>query len=123
MPARTQHARGFGQCLVHGVQRHVVQRLEHQRQVEGPVGARDCLRARRFEAHAGRGCLQIALVLYGIHLQAQVVQPGPALQHLPCHACGAAAQLNDARAGRGQELGKEVEFVGEEGRCHGHKCW
>jgi hypothetical protein len=69
---RFEHAGDFAQCLVHVLGRHMMQRLEHDHDVEGIVLRRDRLGATLRKADVGQvSHLQVAGVLDGIDLQRQ----------------------------------------------------
>ncbi|GAB1384561.1 hypothetical protein MASR1M50_28820 [Burkholderiales bacterium] len=98
----------------------MVQRLEHQRQVEPRLRQRNGFGAGSDERQAlGRGS-QVLGVLDGVDLQPGHSRVGVARQQIARQPRAAAAQLDDVLVGQWQQFGQDGQFVAFDPRAHVH---
>jgi hypothetical protein len=118
---RPQHACNFGQGAVHQRDGHVVQALEHQRQIEAGIGLRDGLCATGGKAQALLRLRQVLGKLAFVHLQRQAFAARVGQQQVAQQPGGTAAQFDDALAVQRHQFGQQVQFVVDAGQVVGHR--
>jgi len=114
--AGTQHARGLGERAPEQRQGHVVQRLQHQREVEARVRERDRLRTAGDEFEPRTGVGEVLRVLTRVDLQAGDARVRVTLEQRARQPRRAAAELDDAQAGQRHHRVEHVELVVNEGQ-------
>jgi hypothetical protein len=110
----------LGQRHVQQIQRHVVQRLQHQRQVEAAGLKRDRLRACRHEGQPRLRAGEVLGMLALVHLQRGDFAGREALQQLARQLRRAAAEFDDARVLRQVDQAvQQFKFISDPGNGHG----
>ena len=109
--ARPQHAGHLPKGDRHRRLRHVMQRLEHQRQIEACVGLGNRLSAGRDEAQPLHGPCEVLRVLPFVDFQRGDAAVGVTRQQGAGQLRAAAAELDDALAGQWHQRSQQLQLV------------